>query len=452
MHLLIKRLWFLALLSVSIAAVLTVGRGWQAQTPLTLDVQGQFLAVISDGDFFASTYADNRIPGDDPRYQDALTILPLPFTGEAISVEVSNSVNGPPEAMVLSPDGEMAFVIEYVGQRPAGATSRTDLPTGRMLSQVDLTNPKQPQVIDQIEVGPFPEAIAVHPDGSWLAIATDSGEAEVLQLVPIQNSTLGAPIDISLESLGISAAEGPLNASSVEWHPSGNYLAVNLYRQNRIVFLQFTPNPTSGEASLTLWGEPVMVDLDPYSGRFTPDGRYFISANWKRNFEATSLEDRLPSEPSTLSVIRLDIGNAALEDQLPQHRVLSTVATDLSSEGIAISPDGTVVATANMRATAFPVHSPRFTRTATVSLLDFNAESGQLTKAGEFEFEGVLPEGISFDVTGDHLIVATFEYLNSAEPSGGLEVWRVNRQPGLTLDYVGRINVPHGAHQVAIAS
>ncbi|MDJ0702621.1 MAG: hypothetical protein QNJ46_05010 [Leptolyngbyaceae cyanobacterium MO_188.B28] len=30
------------------------------------DLRGQFLAVIFDGDFFASTYADNRIPGSDP--------------------------------------------------------------------------------------------------------------------------------------------------------------------------------------------------------------------------------------------------------------------------------------------------------------------------------------------------------------------------------------------------
>lgn len=415
------------------------------------DLQGQFLAVISDGDFFASSYVDNGIPGSDPRYRDALTIVPLPFDEETVSLEVSNSVNGPPEALALSPDGRTAFVVEYVGQRPAGATTRNDLPPGQLLTMVDLTNPRQPRVIDQIDIGPFPEAIDMHPEGNWLAIATDSSESEVLQLVPLNDSNLGDPISISLESLGIPAAEGLLNASYVEWHPSGQYLAVNLYRQNRIVFLQFTQDAMSGEASLALWGEPVFVNADPYSGRFSSDGRYFITANWERNFEADSLEGRLPSGPSTVSVIRLNMDEAStLENRTRRHQVTSTVASDQSSEGIAISPDDTLVATANMRDTALPMSSSRFTRSATVSLFTFDTGSGQLAKAGDFAFEGVLPEGITFDATGEHLIVATFEYLDSEKPTGGLEIWRINRAAALNLEYVGRINVPHGAHQVVV--
>jgi len=412
-------------------------------------LQGRLLAVLSDGDFFASSYADNRIPGSDPRYRDALTLVPLPFNGETFSLEVSNSVNGPPEALSLSPDGRTAFVVEYVGQRRAGATTRSDLPPGRILTMVNLTDPRQPQVIDQIEVGPFPEAIDVHPEGNWLAIATDSGEPEVLQLVPVDGSTLGNPISFRLDTLGIPDAAGPLNASYVEWHPSGQYLAVNLYRQNRIVFLRFTQDITSGGASLALWGEPVSVDADPYSGRFSPDGKYFITANWGRDFEAESLEGRLPSEPSTVSVIRLNMGEISAAENRTHD--LSTVASDQSSEGIAISPDGTLVATANMRDTALPRSSPRFTRNATVSLFVFDAISGQLVKAGNLSFEGVLPEGITFDATGEYLIVTTFEYLNSKDPIGGLEVWRVNREVALNLEYVGQIRVPHGAHQVVVA-
>ncbi len=181
---------------------------------------------------------------------------------------------------------------------------------------------------------------------------------------------------------------------------------------------------------------------DPYSGRFTPDGKYFLTANWGRNFEAESIEERLPTQASTISVIRLDN---------PNHQLTATVESDRSSEGIAISPDGSLVATANMRETDLPINSPRFTREATVSLFSFDAYSGQLTKAGDYEFEGVLPEGITFDATGEHLIVATFEYLNSQQPKGGLDIWRVNRQPSLGLQYAERIDVPHGAHQVVVA-
>ncbi|MBD2071064.1 beta-propeller fold lactonase family protein [Leptolyngbya sp. FACHB-671] len=442
-----KQFYAIAGMSLLAIAALSIR---QVQSQTRFDLQGQFLAVISDGDFFASTYVDGRIPGADSRYRDALTLIPLPFDGERVSVEVSNSVNGPPETLALSPDGRTAYVVEYMGQRPVGATTRSDLLAGRFLSQVDLTDPRQPRVLSRIEVGHFPEAIDVHPEGKWVAIATDSSESEVLQLVPVQDSSLGEPMNISLESLGIPAAEGPLNASYVEWHPSGEYLVVNLYRQNRIVFLRFTQDST-GEANLSLWGNPVAVDVDPYSGRLTPDGKHFITANWKRDFTADSLEGRLPSEPSTVSVIRLDVDDSASENHTAYHQVITTVASAQSSEGIAISPDGTLVATANMRDTALPTDSPRFTRDATVSLFAFDAVSGQLAKAADFAFEGVLPEGLTFDATGEHLIVATFEYLNSEEPGGGLEVWRISQEPAPNLEYVGRINVPHGSHQVVVA-
>lgn len=429
-----------------VALILTLFSAVKGFAQASDDLQGRYLAVVSDGDFFASSYVDGRIPGNDPRYQDALTLIPLPFTGETISLTVSNSVLSPPEIMTLSADGNTAFVVETAAQRPAGATTRSDLSPGRLLTMVDLTNPRQPKIVAQQAIGTAPEAIDVHPEGNWLAIVTnpapDSDEPEALQLVPVNGTTLGEPISFPLETLGIPATEGALDASSVEWHPSGQYLAINLYRQNRVVFLEFTQ--TAGEVSVKPWGNPVAVDPDPFSGRFTPDGKYYLSANWQRNFEADSLEGRLPTQPSTVSVIRLGNGERP-------HQVTATVESDLSSEGIAVSPDGTLVATANMRNTAFPTRSPRFTREATVSLFRLEAATGQLQKAGDFPFEGVLPEGITFDATGDHVIVATFEYLNSAQPTGGLDVWQVSREPRLELAYVGRINVPHGSHQVLVS-
>lgn len=406
-----------------------------------INLQGKHLVVISDGDFFASSYVDDRLPKIDPRYQDALTIIPLPLGSETISLNVSNSVNAPPEVLALAPDGNTAFVIEYLGQRNSDTKTREDLPPGRWLTMVDLTNPQQPRICDRLQIAQFPEAIDVHPSGKWLAITTDSGESEVLQFIPVNDSTLGKPISISLENLGISATEGELNASYVEWHPNGRYLALNLYRQNRIVFLEFTQDEVSGKISLKPWGKTVTVDADPFSGRFTADGKYYLTANWKRNFEANSLEERLPAQTSTVSVIRLG----------GSHQLITTVASDRSSEGIAISPDGKLVATANMKNTALPTSSPRFTREATVSLFSFDSKSGQLSKAGDFPFEGVLPEGISFDATGEHLIVATFEYLDSTQPTGGLDIWRVNPEPNLGLQYAGRINVPHGSHQVIVS-
>lgn len=41
-------------------------------------VAGRYVAVISGGGFHASSYVDGALPPpDDPRYADALTIIPL---------------------------------------------------------------------------------------------------------------------------------------------------------------------------------------------------------------------------------------------------------------------------------------------------------------------------------------------------------------------------------------
>ena len=81
--------------------------------------------------FWETRSPDGAIPGTDASYQDALTLIPLPFSSAATSLKISNSVNGLPKTLALSPDGDTAFVVEYMGQRGTGATTRNDLPAGR---------------------------------------------------------------------------------------------------------------------------------------------------------------------------------------------------------------------------------------------------------------------------------------------------------------------------------
>ncbi|MGV6871889.1 hypothetical protein ACUSIJ_04245 [Pseudochelatococcus sp. B33] len=106
-----------------------------------------------------------------------------------------------------------------------------------------------------------------------------------------------------------------------------------------------------------------------------------------------------------------------------------------------------------MRGTAFPPDSPRFDRHATASLLTFDPQSGTLAKVADYPFDGVLPEGGTFDLTGEHFLATVFEGHEGAGPdaAAGLEVFRVvgGKQPA--LERIGRIPTPHGAHHVAVA-
>ncbi|MCE9671213.1 lactonase family protein [Myxococcus stipitatus] len=315
---------------------------------------------------------------------------------------------------------------------------------------MELPEEGAPRLADTVDVGLAPEALAVSPDGQWVAVVSNSDEDCLLTLVRRQRAGLGLVSRFPLRELGIvgngQGPRGGLTATQVQWHPSGRYLAVNLNTWNRVVFLEVIPT-SRGSPRVRPWGLPVETGVDPFVGRFTPDGGYYITADWGRNLTAPTLEERIPRRPSSLSVIRLDRSRAST----PRHQRVGGALTDESSEGLAISPDGRLVATVNMRGTPFLPDSPRFVREATVTLLAFDARTGTLRKLSDHPFEGVLPEGATFDASGRHLLVTVFQSHEGGPAGGALEVFRV--QPGnqARLHHVGRIPMPHGVHHVRIS-
>lgn len=81
---------------------------------------------------------------------------------------------------------------------------------------------------------------------------------------------------------------------------------MNLDYRDQIAFFELQRDRT-GNSQLIPWGRPVNVGKDPFIGQFTPDGRFFLTSNWGRNFgeRVKTLEQRLPEKRGTVSVIRL---------------------------------------------------------------------------------------------------------------------------------------------------
>ncbi|OHV76911.1 hypothetical protein LCM4573_08925 [Rhizobium sp. LCM 4573] len=412
------------------------------------------IVTVSDGDFVGQTYATGRLAPAAAGFRDLLSVLSLK-DGQLViaNLPVSNSVTAAPEILALDRQGRTAFVTERLGPRPEGGQTIRDLPPGNRLFAVDLTDKGQPRLADTAEIAPFPEALAVSPDGSRVALVSNTSEASFVQLVPYHDGRFREIFRFNLADLGVEgASEGPrggVTATNVQWHPSGRFIAVNINTQNRVAFFEVADR--EGRPELQLWGNMVEVGADPFVGRFTPDGRFYITSDWGRNFSATSLEGRVPDRPSAISVIRLADPSASREIR---HERISSAETDVASEGLAVSPDGRYVATVNMRGTAFPVDGERFQREATVTLLSLDGETGALTKIGDYPFEGVLPEGGVFDLTGDHFLATVFHGHESAgEANGpGLEVFRLVKGNNPGLQRLGRIPLPHGVHHVDLTS
>lgn len=406
------------------------------------DFAGRYLAAVSDGDMVARTYFDGRLPAQVLPDKLAIVRDPLHADGPTAEVEVGNSVVGAPYAFDLSPDGHWGYVVEAYGAAPPGAVLRSELPASSRLTVVDLSR-REPRVARHVDLGVArPETISVSPGGHALAISTATPGAEVL-LVPVRGARVGAPVTASLSALGIapdpSRRGDGMVASHVEWHPSGRSLALNLDTRDQVQFAL-----VGADLRLAPWGAPVTVGPDPFSGRFAPDGRHFFTSDWGRDFrpEADTLEELMPTRPGTVSVIRLARSGA--------HAVVDREMSGLSPEGIAISPRGDLLATINMRDSGFPAGHPRFNPESSISLLRFDARTGQLRRVDEQPFRGVLPEHATFDANGRYLAVTVFEYLPPT-PGGGIELWRVTGDERLQLERArDRIPVGRGVHHVEV--
>jgi 6-phosphogluconolactonase (cycloisomerase 2 family) len=410
------------------------------------------VAVISDGDYVAKTYADGVLAPVEAGHEDVLTVLSI-TDGKVreATIPVSNSVTAAPEILELTPDGRTAFVTERLGERPEGATTMKELPPGNRLFAIDLSDSANPKLADTAEIGLHPEGLAVSPDGRRVAVVSNTAEESLLQIVEFRDGRFGPVARFDLAELGVTGeAAGPrggVTATNVQWHPSGGYLAANINTQDRVAFFEVSDGDNG--PALKLWGNIVETGRDPFVGRFTPDGRHYLTSNWGRNFAATSLDGRIPDAASTMSVIRL----ADPEAQEGEHERLATIDTDISAEGMAVSPDGRLVATFNMRGTTFAPGTPRYSREAGISLLSFDPQTGTLTKLSDTPFEAVLPEGGTFDLTGDHVIATSFEAQPDAAPGvgAGLAVFRVVKDGTPRLEPVGRVPLPHGVHHVDVA-
>ena len=435
--------------TVILAAALGQGPAWADVPDFPRQLSGGTIAVISDGDFAGQSYATGRLAPREAGHRDLLTIIKLKDgKAESAEIPVSNSVTAAPEILALTHDGRTAFVMERQKDRGEKGDAVKDLAPGDRLFAVDVADPKRLRIADTVSIAASPEALAVSPDGERVAVVSNTSDASFLQIVDYEDGHFGEVARFNLADIGLkgsgSGSRGGVTATNVQWHPSGRFIAVNVNTQNRVAFFHAGDTPR-------LWSNVVEVGKDPFVGRFTPDGRYYLTSDWGRDFAATGLEGRLPTVASSISVIRLaepdKAGDAA------RHSRVASAQSDVSAEGIAISPDGRLIATVNMRGTGFPPESARFHREASVSLFTFDPAGGAIEKIADYAFEGVLPEGAAFDLTGDHLLVTVFEGHKgaSADKGAGLETFRVVRGARPSLARVGRVPLPHGVHHVDVA-
>ena len=405
-----------------------------AQSP-----QANYVLALSDVDMVATAYIDGNL-GATVEQPDTLSIIPVPFTDRATTIEASNSVFSPPAVMDVTPDGKLALVIETWQPRSQGATRLDELVPGNSLRSFDLSDPNNPQLVSTVEINTRPQAIAISPDGSLAAIAgleIDEG----ITFVGLNGQSLAQPQNFQLnlpERNDLQTDE----VSFIRWHPSGRFFAINLVNRAEVAFYEVV-STNSNVTEIRPYGNSVRVNKYPLTGCFTPDGKYYITSDLQWGADVPGF---FGVNRGTLTTIRV----ASLESEDRQNYSVAVAEGGLASETIAISPNGQFLVSSNMKNTGLLESDPLYDPKASLNLYSIDETSGVLTKLGEWKFEATLPQGLVFDPSGDYLYVGVNAYNDDNPLQGGIEAWQVIEGDNPELKRTNNIvRAPRGVHTLA---
>ncbi|MEL6223823.1 MAG: hypothetical protein AAFR31_14415 [Cyanobacteria bacterium J06627_8] len=420
----------------------------QAQTPPNF--QGRYIAAISDADMRAYAYIDGQL--GEPRGTDQLSLVSLPLPSAPVltsSIEVSNSVINPVYSLIASQDGNTIFVAETKEQREPDDQVIGDLDLGSTLRAVDVSDPAAPRVIAEVDVGIDPQGVDLDASGTTLALATKDPDAP-LTFVTFANGRFGEPTQLPMRGF-LPVAElldGGMLPHHVEWHPTADVIAINANFRGQVQFFQVVRDVDGDVSDVVPWGNRVVTSKWPMSGKFSRDGRFYVTNDLQWGPDVRGFYVNAP--PSQLTVIELAPLDA--EDEA-QHFVVGGVSLPRHAESIAFSNDGTLIATSNIGQTWLAPDEPGYSQSS-LSLVQFDTVAGQVTHAGDWTFDGILPEGIEFDASDQYVVAGVFEYETPEPRQGALEFWRVLRDgetPRLErTDYV--IETGPGAHSLIVVN
>ncbi|MCI2422931.1 hypothetical protein MOQ72_36470 [Saccharopolyspora sp. K220] len=400
------------------------------------DFQGRALTLISDADQVPSAYVDGVLGPREGR--DALSTIPL-SEGVAHRTDVSNSVAGAPAALTVSPDGRYAFVAETLGEAGPGAKRSSDLAPGTTLTLVDVRNTGAPRVLQRIHVGKRLETVDINPAGDLLAVGLNPADGRGVAFVPFHDGRLGTPSYAQFPGV-----TGDTRICDVTWHPNGRFLGATLCDTGRAVFAQL--QRSADTVSLQPWGDSLATGKYPFKLVWSPDGHYALVNNLQWGPDVNGFWTEAP--PGNVASVRFDDGPAK------HHEVVDRAPTGVSPEGLVISPDGRSVVTTNLERSYVPAGDPRRTEYSSLSLLTFAPDTGCLGHAGEFPFDGMLPESAVFDASSRYLAVTNFDHFDDSVPGGSVDFWRVTGDPlnprPVLVRTDHRIPVQRGPHTVLL--
>lgn len=343
------------------------------------------LALASVGAHAADRTADWIVSANDGKYQRVLgvdTYLSNPPTDSLAlldasqfpprlvrTIPVENGVQGPPQAVAITPDGTLAFVA---------SPTRYDLSAKHLAMdtfvQIVALSGSDAGSIDKLDVGSHPQGIAVNRAGTLALVTCVDGSVHVLR---IDGGKVHDDATLKLSDKRLAG---------VSFTHDGKHALVSLRDEQGIAVLNVANDKVSDS------GDRLSSGVAPYTIDVSSDGRWAVVSDVGLA-GLPNYKGRLLGDADALTLIDLST---------TPFRSVQNLTVPSVPEGVAISPDGKWIAAQSIDGSNLTADNPG--RHARGKVVLFAIRHGVAVKLSELP-SGEAAQGLVFTRNGRYLIV-----------------------------------------------
>jgi DNA-binding beta-propeller fold protein YncE len=328
--------------------------GFTAAVACVPALAADIIVSAQDGKFVR---VEGRATFPQPAPPDSLVVLDAsqsPPVVKGVLEGLEHTVQGPPQAVAVTPDGKLAIVAAPTRYDYAAKKELFDT----FLQVVDIES-APPKLVGKVEVGAHPNGLAINREGTLLLAAAHDGAVKVLSIDGKNVKLIG---DVKV---------GEKRLSGISFTHDGKAAIVALRDENGAAVLA-----VDGTA-VKLSNERISTGVNPYGVDVSSDGRWAVIGN-------TGVGGRIVDDVDVVTLV--DVSNRPF-------RAVQHISVPSTPEGVAISPDGRWIVVQSMAGTNLVATDPGRRKVGRLTL--YEIKEGFATKVNELP-GGEAAQGVVF--------------------------------------------------------
>ena len=301
-----------------------------------------------------------------PAPSDSLVVIDAAQSPPAVIATVEgleHTVQGPPQAVAITPDGKLAIVA---------APTRYDYDAKKemfdaFLQVVDL-EATPPKLLGKVDAGGHTNGLSINREGTLLLAAGHDGTVKVLAIN-------GKDLKL-LDQVKV----GEKRLSGISFTPDGKAAIVALRDENGAAVLSVDGT------TVKLSKEKLSTGVNPYAIDVSSDGKWAVIGN-------TGAGGRIVDDADVVTLV--DVSKRPF-------RAVQQISVPATPEGVAISPDGKWIVVSSMAGSNLTADDPGRKKLGRVGL--YAIKNGQAVKVNELP-GGEAAQGVVFSKDSKTVLV-----------------------------------------------